>query len=313
MNVIRFFCLISLLVAPAIMMALQFASEKLVARQGVVHLVNESLEIYVCTADLKRLHCWDYSGRDRPEIAKSVNAADLDLSSARLRFRQKNRLIVLRHTGKLGQLWMLNSLVAPGTKRYTLGGQILLPKVVLNWSLVAVKPGLKTGNFEGSFYSTALVQKRVEVRRGATVRLGKGKVTLVGWHPVGWQRGKPGDQAVRSNQSGVNPHFEELKQWTLEYKTERAPAGYFAGFLPMWNDGSQMKFVDRDGRPVRSEKVVRPRSFGLFSHSNVRSIVLFPARASETGNVDPKFIEWLQPTVNQIGRAIFRDVPLDPK
>lgn len=313
MNPFRFIGIASLIGAPALMLALQSASETIVAENGVAKLGKESLEIFACTADPDRLNCWDYNGKDQPRIAEYLKAYFL-LNDQGITIwpGQKNRLLVLSHSGEHGPLSNINSLSLPGSRDYNyLGGQIGTQKVNLHWYPIAASPDAKLGNYEGSFRSTVAVAKRMEMRIGASLAIGRGKLTLVGWHQT-----KRNEQS-QGGYSGPYPPNAVPKSWTFEFKCEDVPAGYEIGFLPELDDSDGQQYVDENGKPVKPEK--KNSHFRGTSNPNywpiVRNIFLYSGGGILTGqtNVDPKYVKWLSPYVGRTDKIEFRDVPLDPK
>lgn len=204
----------------------------------------------VCSVDTENVKCWDSDGKPNPKVQELVMSYFIanPNNELRVRFRKRNRLVVLSYIARRGALTSLGGdITTTQGIRSSSSGQIGHEQGQEGFRMYWIYPSEseKTTDLTVSLHVRTKVTPSIEVKEGATVKIGTGTLKITGISPVSKE------QAM---QLGM-----QAKWWRISYEITGQTLGQEVSIYPSAVDrkGAPINNVDKEGNPDS-----RPSQFG---------------------------------------------------
>lgn len=252
-----------------------------------------------CSVTAERISCWDMSGKPDASMSEAIDQAfsrhKVDLS---LKFKKKNRLIVLRHQLKRDATTHFRG------ELYAPGGEKLKQAIVFGHN---ADPLFATYWYYPSETETTLevtASLDVLIRAEAAVPLKEGSEAKVAGYKVKID-------GVKASDSNIRATAPYSRTWVVDYSVE-VPAGRpEARFnaIPVDAIGDPITAIDSIGFPLSREMASQGSQLpASFSH-----VLDKVTKRSWISKVNPEHVAGVRVNGVTTKKVTFKAVPLDPQ
>ena len=272
----------------------------------------------VCSYDMSRLSCWDSSGAPSPTLTSQIQGYYSREGQHDMSFKigRKNRLVVFSRSGQNSEL-QLNQPQGDYIETTQMNNAGDGPR--LTWAQIGAGP-------DASTTSVVVMAQGLMDEKPSQGVFKEG--TTFNFHDIQYQIGgaKPAPREETDRRANWARNEQGLKFWNYFFviKVAQRAAGRRIFHL-LDKQGEQIKYVDRDGKPVSEMTYIKENpspSVHAYREDDAKLKyfrVLFSLTSQERtaraffSNVNPSEVGFVQVSGNKQTSVLFKDIPLDHK